>query len=951
MIVSRNILCRLLTAALILTAATLQAQGFIKIYPPASASARTLLQTADGGYFMAGEIPSADQLFLQKTNGAGAAVWVNHLSLNGARALAACKASDGGFVVLAENYADTNGVKNLLFKLDPAGNLLWQQVLDNTFLPNGLRDLIATADGNFLAAGNTRDALLNQDVWLLKFDQSGATLWSQKMGEPAINEDVSSVVELPGGSIAVSGTGLHNGDKNLFLVKTDGMGSLVWEKWYDKPGVQIAYDLLVLSDGGLMLLADTYAANPTKIALLKTDNEGVEALYTESYPWPTSGNNPLYVINSFARDAADNVYITGSGGYTGDPATLSTFLLKIDAAGTTVWLKDLGISDIPWAIINTVDNKFAICGGFESGGAFLLKANEDGDVYTNKIAGSLYHDSNDNCLPDGGEPALAHFVVKAENQVGETFFKNVAPDGTFLIPVSEGDFTLTASTTFGAMDFWENCNTQVIPVSGDYQTVQADPLGLRSGVDCPQMYVEIGAPFLRRCFNNTFNVLYCNNGNETATDASVTLTLSDPLLQYNSSTIPLTSQSGNELHFDLPDVVPGQCGTFNVTLLINCAAELGDLLCVEAHIYPDTICTTSNSAWDGSQLQVTGGCDGEVNFTIKNIGTGDMTSQVDYVIVEDQIMYMQGVIQLNAGEDTVITVLNPTGGPYFLQTSQTGGYPVSSSPSAIVSPCGGPAVSSALQFPNNEAEPYIAVFCDEVIGAYDPNDKRGFPLGWKDAHYIERGQELEYTVRFQNTGTDTAFLVVIRDTLTSLLNPVSVRPGPSSHPYTWTIDGTGVLTFRFDNILLVDSFKNEPASHGYVTFSIAQQPDLPLGTVIENKAEIYFDFNAAVVTNTYFHTLGKPFSTLVSGPAGGMAGLQILPNPFTDQAIFRLDGVAANTAVQLSLYDARGQLVREESFTGAEYLFRKNTLTPGFYFLRMEENGRLLASGKVVVGN
>ncbi len=949
--VSRNIISWLPLAAVILIVSTAQGQGFIKTYPPASASARSLVQTDDGGYFMAGEITATEQLFLQKTNLAGNVVWTNHLSLGGARALAACKASDGGFVVLAENFADTSGLKNLLLKISPTGTLLWQTVVGNTFLPNGLRDIIATSDGNFLAAGDTRNAQLNQDGRLVKFDQNGNMLWSQQFGDATANEQVSSLVELPGGFIALSGAGVHNGDRNLFLAKTDPSGNLLWQKWYDKPATQIAYDLLVMADGGLMLLADTYGADPTKITLLKTDADGTEDFFVQLFPWPVSGNNPLYTINSFVHDAADNLYIAGYGDYLVNSTSTNAFLLKVDAVGTFVWKKELGLSDISWQIINTNDNKFAICGGFESAGAFLIKANDEGEIYTNKIAGSIYHDANDNCAADTGELPLVNFIVKAENQSGDIFFKNAAPDGSFLMPVSEGDFTLSVSPANGIQNFWHPCDTQVVAVNGTYQIVQADLLGLRSEADCPQMYVEIGAPFLRRCFSNTLNVMYCNNGNVPATDASVVLTLPDPLMTYDNSTIPLTNQTGNVLTFNIPDVAPGDCGSFNVGLIVDCAVGLGDLLCVEAHIFPDTVCPAPGSNWDGSHLEVTGSCNGEVKFTVKNTGAGDMTSLVEYVIVEDQIMYMQGAIQLDADEDTVITVVNPTGGPYFLQTAQSPGHPGLSVPSAIVSPCGGPAMSSALQFPNDEAEPFISVYCDEVVGSYDPNDKRGLPLGWKDAHYIERNQELEYMIRFQNTGTDTAFLVVVRDTLSTLLDATTVRPGPSSHPYTWTLDGLGVLTFRFDDILLVDSFKNEPASHGYVSFNIVQKPDIPLGTVIENKAEIYFDFNEAVVTNTYFHTVGKPFTNFVSGPAASDVGFQILPNPFAEQALFRLQGISENTSVRLSIYDALGRLAREETFSGNEYLFRKNNLMSGIYFLKMESNGRLLASGKVIISN
>ncbi len=930
----------------VLPAIGVQGQGAVKIYSPATAGCRDLVQTPDGGYFMAGEIALTGQMFLQKINPVGNVVWTNHLSLNGARAIATCLTAESDFIVLAENYADTDGLKNVVFKLSASGTLLWQTVVDNTFLPNGLHDIIKTSDNNFLAAGDTRDAQLNQDVRLVKFDQTGGVLWSKTLGDPVFNEQCSRLLELPGGDIAVSGSAMHGTDSDLFLIKTTASGNQVWEKWYAKPLPQLAYDLISMSDGGLLLLGDTYGSNPTKITLLKTDADGNELLFSQLYPWPVEAVNALYNINSFVRDAADNVYIPGyiSAGFN-SPENI--FLLKADADGQVVWNKsiDQAPADIPWQIILTSDNFLAIGGGMESfSGAFWIKTNNQGDVYTNKISGSIYHDANDNCQPDSGEPSLTNFIVRAENQSGEVFYKNVAPAGTYLMPVSEGNFTVSVVPVYGSQNFWQPCDNQVVAVAGAYQTVQAPPLGLRSEADCPQMFVEIATPRLRRCTTNVYNIVYCNNGNVAATGASVQLALSDPELSYNNSSIPLTGQNGNVLTFSIPDVPPGYCGSFNVGLSLDCAAELGDVYCVEAHIFPDTICPAPGALWDGSHLEVTGDCNSDVSFTVTNTGS-NMAGTVDYVIVEDQIMYLSGSMQLNSGEDTVIVVPNPTGGPYFIRVDQRPGHPGLDAPSAIVSPCGGAPAASALQFPENDADPFVSEFCDEVIGSYDPNDKRGFPLGWKDEHYIEPQQELEYMIRFQNTGTDTAFQVLIRDTISTLLNPGSIRPGPSSHPYTYEISGAGILIVRFTDILLPDSTVNEPASHGFVSFHIAQQPDLAHGAVIENRAAIYFDFNDPVITNTTFHTVGHPFTAVVDISD---VSLKVFPNPVAEQVLFHLDGLASNTSVRLLVFNAQGKMEREEAFTGTDYTFHRNRLPQGVYFFRLECDDKRAASGRII---
>ncbi|MEO1261672.1 MAG: T9SS type A sorting domain-containing protein [Bacteroidota bacterium] len=148
--------------------------------------------------------------------------------------------------------------------------------------------------------------------------------------------------------------------------------------------------------------------------------------------------------------------------------------------------------------------------------------------------------------------------------------------------------------------------------------------------------------------------------------------------------------------------------------------------------------------------------------------------------------------------------------------------------------------------------------CQVAIGPYDPNDKSAVPVGAGPDHEIPNDTTITYLIRFQNTGTDTAFQVVLRDTLSANLEIGSLRPGASSHAYDWELSGNGELKFTFDNIMLPDSNINEAASHGFVSFKIKPKTPLVPGTVIENKAAIYFDFNEPIITNTVFHTIEKP---------------------------------------------------------------------------------------------
>jgi uncharacterized repeat protein (TIGR01451 family) len=116
-------------------------------------------------------------------------------------------------------------------------------------------------------------------------------------------------------------------------------------------------------------------------------------------------------------------------------------------------------------------------------------------------------------------------------------------------------------------------------------------------------------------------------------------------------------------------------------------------------------------------------------------------------------------------------------------------------------------------------------------------------------------QTLEYTIRFQNTGNDTANKVVILDQLDSSLDWGTLVPLSASHDYTVDINPQGLVTFTFNDIFLPDSNANELLSHGFIHFKIDLLSGLLPGVEIENFGEIYFDQNPAVITNTAINTI------------------------------------------------------------------------------------------------
>lgn len=924
-------------------------QAFRQTYAPTGSFCRDLLETPDGGFLMVGGILSDSALFLQKTDAAGQPVWTNHLALDGARAIAACPAPGGGYAVLAENRAGPAGLDNVVLKIDENGLVEWTLTLDNPLLPNGFHDIAATTDGALAVAGEARDSALALDFRVLKLDASGAVVWDKTFGFPGFDELASRVVALPGGQLAVGGvrkTGAGVRDFALARLALDG--SLLWLNAYEKPGYQLACDLTATTDGGLMLFGDTYQISPTKLSYLKVDAFGTEQWFRQYDP--VGSPVATYVAHSLARDDVDNFYAPV---YAGTPGADSLNLFVVDANGNFLLNKKLPFADLPWVIIRTSDYRIAYAGETNSSlAAALAKLDEIAELPANLLSGRLFWDRDANCAatPDEADtPPI--FLVKAVNQFDEAFYQFVySPLGAYNLPVSEGDFTVTARAVAGDPGLWTACDTPTVSVSGNGLTILVPDLGLQSPAVCPLLDVSVGKGLLRRCSTAVYTVNYCNFGNSTASDVSVQFT-ADTLLIYQSGTIPPASQNGNVLIFNVPDLAPGECGALQLTFGVSCYAEIGDAICASAHIFPDTSCLPPDPNWDGSNLEVSAACDGDAHFTIRNTGS-PMSGAADYVIIEDQIIMMQGAIQLGGGGDSTLTIPNAGGHSYYLRAEQRPGHPAGDEPAAALNSCGGSGGPNlALQLPYDNPSPAEAVVCDEVIGSYDPNDKRGFPLGWQDAHYLEPGQAIDYQIRFQNTGNDTAFTVVLRDTLSNLFDVASVRPGPASHPYHFDFEGN-VLVFRFDNILLPDSATNEAASQGYAYFRAAPRADLPLGTVLENDAAIYFDFNAPVITNSYFHTLGQPLITFIDERPGGREpalSLRVQPNPFGEEARLRVDGADADERFRLTVYDAQGRPLRADEFSGPEHVFQRKNLPAGWYFYQLQGSDGKTAAGKILV--
>jgi uncharacterized repeat protein (TIGR01451 family) len=219
--------------------------------------------------------------------------------------------------------------------------------------------------------------------------------------------------------------------------------------------------------------------------------------------------------------------------------------------------------------------------------------------------------------------------------------------------------------------------------------------------------------------------------------------------------------------------------------------------------------------------------------------------------------------------------------------------------------------------------------------SYDPNDKVGTPEGLTEEHFIPNGTDLEYRIRFQNTGNYQAFNIHVRDTLDTDLDWSTFSIIGTSHNCQPTIDmSTGAIDFFFPDINLPDSTSNEPESHGFIRYRVSPLPNLPELTTIDNTAYIYFDFNPAIITNTTLHTISDLYSGV---PELTEQQLIIYPNPCNDQIQLKIP--AGLNQYSVIMRDIQGRLVKRiESHTPDRLIIPCADIAEGSYWIELIDN-------------
>ncbi len=300
---------------------------------------------------------------------------------------------DGGYIVAG--IADWNlyiYADIYLLKTDSRGDTLWTKKFGGDSIDMSY-SVQQTLDGGYVVTGRTKSfGAGNDDVWLIKIDSSGDTIWTKTYGGIDSDGGRSVMQTIDGGYMIGGNTESYGaGSNDVWLIKTNSLGDTTWTKTYGGIDHDIGYSVQQTTDSGYIIAGETrsYGAGKGDARLVKVNSSG-DTAWTKTY-------------GGAEEDLFMSVQQTSEGGYiaTGWTSSISAdtpdvYLVKTDANGDTLWTRTYGGDgrDLGKSVHQTSDGGYIVAGWGGSSinvDAYLIKVNSRGGTMWTKTYGGLAH--------------------------------------------------------------------------------------------------------------------------------------------------------------------------------------------------------------------------------------------------------------------------------------------------------------------------------------------------------------------------------------------------------------------------------------------------------------------------------------------------------------------------------------------------------------------------------
>jgi hypothetical protein len=322
-----------------------------------------------------------------------------------------------------------------------------------------------------------------------------------------------------------------------------------------------------------------------------------------------------------------------------------------------------------------------------------------------------------------------------------------------------------------------------------------------------------------------------------------------------------------------------------------------------------------------------------------------LTSPTVLKVALAPLMSFVNVIGSTPAPSSIITA--PTGDTIVWNTPAPNGLHQFTAKTATNAVIGNPYCIKSIIYPLADGNPSDNAYnrCNFYGGPFDPNSKMSEAPGMAANGDIAPGTpDLEYTIEFQNLGTGKAVNVTIKDTIDTDLDLNTLQILSSSYPVQVQSNAvSNIVDFRFANINLLPAVTNEPASHGYVRYKINLKPGLPVGTVITNRAHIYFDYNSAVATNKTINTITSPLGI---NEVKTIDTINLYPNPTNGNVTVSSGEILRS----VQIYNITGELMLNITNMSAKKItLDLQTFGKGLYFMRTETKDGKSITKKIIL--